>query len=194
MPISFSSGNGGGGSYLRVNMPQNRWTYVSDAGQEDLPNPVIAFDVAKIQLGWLAIDTGFRDWQAWPGNTETVAPGDNYKRGFELDCWVSGGRAAVCGAHGTFSGNSYGQTSFIERLYNEAEKAPEFAAGKVPVVKITASTPISIGKGTSYNLEFVIGKWIDRPDVPETPPEAPVSQPVGNTAASGEAGPDEFGF
>jgi hypothetical protein len=106
MPISFSSGNGGGGSYLRVNMPQNR----------------------------LAIDTGFRDWQAWPGNTETVAPGDNYKRGFELDCWVSGGR------HGTFSGNSYGQTSFIERLYNEAEKAPEFAAGKVPMVKITAST------------------------------------------------------
>jgi hypothetical protein len=62
------------------------------------------------------------------------------------------------------------------------------------MVKITASTPISVGKGTSYNLEFVIGKWIDRPDVSETPPEAPVSQPDSAASASSVASPDEFGF
>ena len=51
--------------------------------------------------------------------------------------------------------------SFCERLYNEAE--PQFGKGNTPIVKITDSEAIKVGKGKSRELKFEIIKWVPRP-------------------------------
>jgi len=180
MPISFGSGSGGGGgAYLRVNMPQNRWTFVGEEQEPVDMGKGVAMDMKNITLGWLLLATGQRDWQPFVNDVETAKPGDDYKKGFELNAWLSDGR------HCTFSGNSYGQTSFIERVYAECEKAAEFSS-KVPVLSVTASTPIAIGKGTSYQLEYSIKAWIERPEI-AAPDAAPPS-------AAPAAADNNFGF
>jgi len=187
MPISFGENSGGGGSYIRVNMPQNRWTFIGDNGDEQVDMARgLAIDVANVKMGWLLIDIGRRDWQPFPSLTErTAKPSDEYKQGFELNCWLNDGRS------GTFSGNSYGQGQFVAKLYNEAEKCPEFTQGMVPIVQVTSSTPVAVGKGTSYDLGFTIAKWISRPaaDAP-----AEVAAPAPAPAPAADADADAFGF
>lgn len=194
MPISFGSNDTAGASnYVRANLPQNRWWAKTDAGDENIDmDRGLAIDIKDVTLGWLHIDVGVRDWQAFPSPSQaTPRPSENHKNGFEVSCWLSDGRPA------TFSGNSYGLGQFIAKLYNEAEKSPEFAAGKVPVVQVTASTPILIGKGTSYEVSFNIAKWIDKPSEDEAPVAAPVAAPApaaAPTATADAPADNNFGF
>lgn len=107
---------------------------------------------------------------------------------FEATCWLSDGREA------TFSGNSYGLGQFIAKLYNKAEQMPEWNQGMIPVVQVTATTPVVIGKGTSYDVGFNIGKWINKPaanEAPAAPAPAPTPAPA---PAAAPAGDDNFGF
>ena len=194
MPISCGSNDTAGASnYVRANLPQNRWWAKTDAGDENIDmDRGLAIDIKDVTLGWLHIDVGVRDWQAFPSPSQaTPRPSENHKNGFEVSCWLSDGRPA------TFSGNSYGLGQFIAKLYNEAEKSPEFAAGKVPVVQVTASTPILIGKGTSYEVSFNIAKWIDKPSEDEAPVAAPVAAPApaaAPTATADAPADNNFGF
>jgi hypothetical protein len=190
MPISFGETSGGGGAYVRVNMPQNRWTLKSDGSDTPIDmSRGLAIDVKNVRFGWMLIDIGRRDWQPWPSVTErTAKPSDEYKQGFEVECCTSDGVRAE------FSGNSYGQGQFIAKLYNAAEKSPEFAAGKVPVVCVTSSTPVAVGKGTSYDMGFTISKWISRPaDGAPAAPAQPAAAPSASTRISKEE-LDAFGF
>ena len=189
MPISFGSNDSDGASnYIRANLPQNRWWAKTDQGDENIDmDRGFAIDIKDVTFGWLHIDVGVRDWQPWPSPSQgTPRPSDNHKNGFEVNCWLSDGRPA------TFSGNSYGLGQFIAKLYNKAETMPEFAQGKVPVVQVTSSTPVLVGKGTSYDVGFSIKTWIDRPSSDDAAPaaapapEAPAAAP----AASG----NDFGF
>jgi len=151
MPISFGESSDASGAYIRVNLPQNRWT-VNKGGDPEVIDMAkgIAIDIANVKFGWLKIAVGTRDWQEWPSPsqplpkpTETDAEGKPaYKQGFDVDCWMSDGTKAQ------FSNNSYGTGQFIAKLYNQAENAPEFAQGMVPVVSVTTSTPVVVGKGT----------------------------------------------
>ena len=151
MPISFGETSDASGAYIRVNLPQNRWT-VNKGGDPEVIDMAkgIAIDIANVKFGWLKIAVGTRDWQEWPSPsqatpkpTETDAEGKPaYKQGFDVDCWMSDGTKAQ------FSNNSYGTGQFIAKLYNQAETAPEFAQGMVPVVSVTTSTPVVVGKGT----------------------------------------------
>ena len=194
MPISFGSNDTAGASnYVRANLPQNRWWAKTDAGDENIDmDRGLAIDIKDVTLGWLHIDVGVRDWQAFPSPSQaTPRPSENHKNGFEVSCWLSDGRPA------TFSGNSYGLGQFIAKLYNEAEKSPEFAAGKVPVVQVTASTPVLIGKGTSYEVSYNIAKWIDKPSKDEAPVAAPVAAPApasAPTATADAPADNNFGF
>lgn len=188
MPISFGDNSGGTSSnYVRVNMPQNRWTFKGDNGDETIDmQRGLAIDIANVRFGWMLIDIGRREWHQWPSITQrTEKPSDEFKQGFEVDCWVMDGRSA------SFSGNSYGQGQFIAKLYNEAEKHPEFAQGMVPVVQVTSSTPVAVGKGTSYDLGFTIAKWINKPAEGAAP--APAPAPVAAPAPTADAAGD-FGF
>ena len=196
MPISFGSNDTAGASnYVRANLPQNRWWAKTDAGDENIDmDRGLAIDIKDVTLGWLHIDVGVRDWQAFPSPSQaTPRPSENHKNGFEVSCWLSDGRPA------TFSGNSYGLGQFIAKLYNEAEKSPEFAEGKVPVVQVTSSTPVLIGKGTSYDVGFNISKWIDKPSEDEAPVAAPVAAPAmapvaAPTATADAPADNNFGF
>lgn len=98
------------------------------------------------------------------------------------------------------SGNSYGLGQFIAKLYNKAETADEFTAGKIPVIQVTSSTPVVIGKGTSYDIGFNIRSWIDKPEAileegasGGTPPVKAEAAPKAPPKASEDADTD-FGF
>ena len=152
-------------NYIRSNLPQNKWWVKTEGGDEPIDmEKGFAIDIKNVTFGWLHIDVGVRDWQPWPSPSQsTPKVSDSHKQGFEVDCWLSDGREA------SMSGNSYGLGQFIAKLYNQAETAKEFAANKIPVIQVTSSTPIVIGKGTSYDIGFNIRKWIDRPEA--TPEE-----------------------
>ena len=192
MPISFGSSEGSGSSlFIRANLPQNRWWVKTEGGDETIDmSRGFAMDIKNVTFGWLHIDIGVRDWQPWPSPSQQIArPSENHKQGFEVNCWLSDGRDA------SFSGNSYGLGQFIAKLYNEAELAPEFA-DKLPVVQVTSSTPVIIGKGTSYDVGFAIRTWIDKPENGAEHPAAaaaPVMAPATVPSAAPAAG-TEFGF
>jgi len=191
MPIEFTSESSGNSNFVRVNLPQNRWTLKAEGGDEVIDmERGIAIDIKNVVFGWLHIDVGVRDWQPWPSPSQQIAkPSDQHKKGFEVDCWMGDGRAAQ------FSGNSYGLGSFIAKLYNDAETRPEFET-KIPVVQVTSSTPVVIGKGTSYDVGFNIRTWIDRPSedaAPAAPEPAPAAAPEPAPAPAASGGSD-FGF
>jgi len=191
MPISFGTSSGDAKPYIRANLPQNRWWVKTDAGDEPIDmDRGFAMDIKNVTFGWLHIDIGVRDWQPWPSPSQQIAkPSENHKQGFEVECWLGDGREA------SFSGNSYGLGQFIAKVYNQAETSPEFAAGKIPVVQITSSTPVVVGKGTSYDVGFTIRTWIDRPaaDAPAAP--APVAaEPAPAPQPAPAAAGNDFGF
>jgi len=73
----------------------------------------------------------------------------------------------------------------------------EFNMGKVPVVQVTSTTPVVVGKGTSYDVGFNIRTWIDKPAGGEPAPAAPAPAPVAAAPAPAPAAPAEgnnFGF
>ncbi len=197
MPISFGETNDSAGAYIRVNLPQNRWT-LSDGGDPKTLDMVkgLAIDIANVKFGWLKIAIGQRDWQEWPSPSQSTPKPQEmdvdgkpaYKQGFDVNCWSSDGTAAQ------FSNNSYGTGQFIAKLYNDAEKHPEFTQGLIPVVSVTSSTPVVVGKGTSYDLGYTIVKWINKPAGGAAPaPEAaaPAPAPAAPTHAEVE---ENFGF
>ena len=199
MPISFGESSGGGGAYIRVNMPQNRWSFNSDGGSQEIDMARgMMIDIKNVRFGWLLIDVGRRDWQPWPSpHQQLPKPSDEYKQGFEVDCWLPDG------SHATFSNNSFGTGQFIAKLYNQAEAAAEFAQGMVPVVQVTSSTPVQVGKGTSYDLGFTIAKWMPKPSgdavAPATAPltapaTAPSEIPGMNREPAPAAAGNDFGF
>ena len=192
MPISFGSAESTASSnFIRSNLPQNKWRVKAEGGDETIDmEKGFAIDIKNVAFGWLHIDVGIRDWQAWPSPSQsTPRPSDSHKQGFEVDCWLSDGREA------SMSGNSYGLGQFIAKLYNQAETAPEFAAGKIPVIQVTSSTPVVVGKGTSYDIGFNIRTRIDKPEAkPEvmgSPPAPAATPPTTPPAASTET---DFGF
>jgi len=192
MPITFGTAESTASTnFIRSNLPQNKWWVKAEGGDETIDmEKGFAIDIKNVTFGWLHIDVGVRDWQAWPSPSQSLPrPSDSHKQGFEVDCWLSDGREA------SMSGNSYGLGQFIAKLYNQAETAPEFAAGKIPVIQVTSSTPVVVGKGTSYDIGFNIRTWIDKPEAkPEaegSPPAPAATPPTTPPAASTET---DFGF
>jgi len=194
MPIKFESETTSDMSYIRVNLPQNKWTIKTPEGDiEDIDMGIgIAIDIKNVVLGWLHIDVGIREFLPWPSPGQQVEKpeGGPHKKGFEVDCWANGRQAQ-------FSNNSYGANQFIAKLYNQVEEDPNFAT-KIPVVQVTTSTPVVIGKGTSYDVGFNIAKWIDRPSGEDKTVEV---QPIAASSYEAPAAPvapatekKDFGF
>ena len=95
-----------------------------------------------------------------------------YKNGFEVEVFVPKH------GHATFSSNTMAVGNFIAAVYNRVENEAEFSSGKVPVVKVTGSSPIVTATGnTTYDIGFVVDKWIEMPDREESE-STPVSQEV----------------
>jgi len=162
MPLNLPAG-GDAKPYIRYMPSLNAWEMSTAEGREEFAfdKPAV-FDIQNVQLGWLLLAEGQRDWQPWPGNKMQPKPTEGeYKPGFEVNVYS----AQMFGDEPvrSFSSNGTGPTMFIQALYNEAEKHDEFAAGKAPVVQITGSKATKVGKGTTRVPQFEIVKWIERP-------------------------------
>jgi len=176
MPITFSEETNDANQYIRVHTPQNKWRIVNYEKEEiefDVSKGM-AIDIKNVKFGWLAIDKGFRDWQPWPSPSQrTTKPEGSveYKNGFEVEVYVPKH------GHATFSSNTMAVGNFIAAVYNKVENEKEFSSGKVPVVKVTGSSPITTATGnTTYDIGFVVDKWIDMPSKEESDSQPPVSQ------------------
>jgi hypothetical protein len=183
MPITFQEESTGTTQYIRVHTPQNKWSIMTaDKELVDLDmSKGMAIDIKNVTFGWLAIDKGFRDWQPWPSPSQRTTKPEGaveYKNGFEVDVYVPKH------GHASFSSNTMAVGNFIAKVYNQVENEPDFASGKVPVIKVTGSSPITTATGnTTYDIGFVVDKWIDMPAKEEAAPSIPVP-PVGESAAS----------
>jgi hypothetical protein len=196
MPLQLPTG-GDAKPYIRFMPSLNAWEMSTEAGREEFAfdKPAV-FDIQAIQLGWLLLAEGQRDWQPWPGNKPTAKPAEGeYKAGFEINVYSSQmfGDEPVR----AFSSNGTGPTMFIQALYNECEKHAEFAAGKSPVVQLTGSKATKVGKGTTRVPQFTITKWIDRPaalggGTPAPAAAAPAPAPAAKPAPAAATVGDEF--
>lgn len=160
MPLNI--GGGGGNPFIRFKASINSWEKSNaDSGTSEFTwdSPAI-FDVEHVQLGWLLLAEGQRDWQAWPNNAQTPQPEGEYKRGFSCQVFSK----ALFGAEPVreFCTSASGCVEFIKELYNSCEA--NFGKGQVPVVKITGSRATKIGKGTTRIPTFEVVKWVDRPE------------------------------
>lgn len=162
MPLAIPSG-GDSKPYIKFLASLNSWQMSGEAGAQEfnMDKPVV-FDLANIQLGWLWLAEGMRDWQPWPDNKQIPKPAEGeYKAGFDVQVMSTqmfGGEPVRA-----FASNGTGAVMFIQALYAEAEKHPEFEGGLSPVVQITNAKPLKVGKGNTRVPQFNIVKWVPRP-------------------------------
>lgn len=187
MPLAIPS-SGESKPFIRFLASINSWQMSVEGGTVEFTfDKPAAFDIQNVQLGWLLLETGNRDWQPWPDNAQTKKPEGEYKAGFEVAVFSTqmfGGEPVR-----SLSSNATGSVMFIQELYAEAEKHPEFAQGLTPIVQLTGSKALKVGKGNTRVPQFQIVKWVPRPaafNEGDAPAPAPVAAPK---AAAPKAAP-----
>jgi hypothetical protein len=178
MPISISSG-GSGKPWLRFSAQLDQWQTSSADGSTRVVTPrQLAIDVERMQLGWLELGAGTRTWTPWPGNKKIASPGGEAKVGVAVDVLspsAFGDRVLreICS-------NAVATTRFVEAVYNQTEA--EHGKGLVPLVEITGSTPVKIGKGATRDIVWKLIKMMPRPaemsGAPAAAPAAPAPAPT----------------
>lgn len=195
MPISLGN-NGTGRPYIRFTPQGNAWMKAGENGQDEFDPRTsgMLIDVARAQLGWLTLKEGTREWEPWPSiSSPTKKPNPDAKTGFTVSVYAP--KLLGDEVH-DFSANSTASTRFFETLYNKVEAEGELEGGRVPLVQITGSKLLKIGKGTTREVEFTITKYVDRPkplaeishDAPEEPKktETKKAEPAKQTVSSDE--------
>jgi hypothetical protein len=148
--------------YLGYGPQKDRWS-VPDNGvakEIDIIGKLIAMDPENGQIGWLSINNGTRDWHGFAITDDLPErPGPNYKLAFSLLVYAP--KALGSPEIHEMCASTSAHNSFCEALYNGCES--EFDKGKIPIVKITGTTPRKVGKGSTADIHFEIVKWIERP-------------------------------
>jgi hypothetical protein len=177
MPLAIPSG-GDASPYIRFGAAINAWQMSDTDGRaiEFEFNQPAVFDIQNVQLGWLLLETGNRDWKPWPGNAQQPKPEGEYKAGFDIKVYSK----QLFGDEPlrSYSSNSTGNVMFMQDLYNQAETAAEFAQGMSPVVQITGSKALKVGKGNTRVPQFQIVKWVARPVAFDSGQEAATAKPA----------------
>ena len=195
MPINLGN-SGSGRPYIRFTPLGNAWIKGSENGpaEFDPRTSGMLIDVARAQLGWLTLSEGSREWSPWPSMASpTKKPTAEAKTGFMVSVYAP--KLLGDEVH-DFSANSTASTRFFETLYNKVEAEGELDKGRVPLVQITGSKLLKIGKGTTREVEFTITKYVDRPkslaeiqaELVEEPKKAdpPKTEPAKQTADADE--------
>lgn len=158
MPLSL--GGGEVRPFIRFKASLNSWEMSTPEGVVEFSwDAPAVFDVENIQLGWLLLGEGVREWQPWPGNRQTPKPEGEWKPGFI--CQVYSKSLFGDDPVREYSSSATGNVEFIKKLYNEAEA--NFGKGQVPVVKMTGAKAERIGKGNTRIPTFTIEKFVARP-------------------------------
>ncbi len=182
MPLGIISGEGR--PFIRFAIQENRWEKSSEDGPVDFdPSVPFLMDVERAEGGWLMVSTGVRDWKSWGHNDASKAPpkpGTEYKQAYSVLCY--GAKAFGDDQVYELCSNQKAMLTFVAAVFERAEG--QFGSGKVPLVKITGSKPIKIGKGKSRDIHFEIVKYVDRPEAFD---EAKADAPVAADEWEGEA-------
>jgi hypothetical protein len=191
----------------RVQGPDGAW---ADQASKPYPNPTFAVDFGSMEVGYVKfakpptflvvpyLGEGRTDYPLQP---DEMVPGDKpgdkpkkaFQPGFRLK--VMSQKTFGDGEPRYFAGSSKALMGGVDALYREFIRAPEAAAGKMPVVTSVDTKTIETKgpKGTTKNYQpiFSIVQWIDRPAgfgertvpppggaMPAAPRPAPVQQPA----------------
>lgn len=143
---------------------QSDGSWMSDKVDITSQNPSFVVDFQSLEIGWAAfLPTGPSFVMAPLGQAMPAKPTADHKQSFKVRLFspkfLDGLRE--------FSSSSKAVIGQIDNLHTEYEAAPEAAAGKLPVVKLTGSKPITTkgpqGTSTNYSPTFEIVSWADRP-------------------------------
>lgn len=172
-------------------------------------------DMANIEVGWIAFTATGPDFQMMPlGATIPPRPTQEHKQGVRLTVKL----AKDCGGDvREIASSAKAFLRGLDELHTAYQAGEKANPGKLPVIIIKDTVPITSGEGakktTNYAPVFEITAWVDRPQdltekpgaAPETPKQTPPAtgstrvdppQPVTRTpepamAAAGDV--DDFG-
>lgn len=176
-----AEGSGDFTPYVKYNAKAGRWYYRNEGSSEDLEivNPVFAFDLARIQTGWIFYAAGQapqRVADPGPGVVAEKPPGGlAYKRGFWVKIWnqETGVRE--------FSSCAAAVVGPICEMYNTFEELGGQYPGQAMVCQCVKVVPVKGKKDTNYAPVFELKGWRSVPQFahhaapaqPEPRPQAP---------------------
>lgn len=166
MPLPNLANSSGGDfdPYLSFNAKAGRWYSKPDDGGEqyEVTNMIAVFDLSNIKTGWFAFAEGAAPEKVFDPSLTQAAPkpgNDRAKRGFEVRVFSEKNIGGVR----EFSSTAGVAIEAINTIYDAWEAAPESKAGKLPVIKCKAVTPVKTKHGTNYAPVLEIVSWVDRP-------------------------------
>lgn len=193
MPLNFVS-SGGGSPFIRFSVEDNEWvrsTPEGDLTTVEMTSAPVLIDIENIQQGWLKLSGG-RDWIEWPNNDPqgVAKPSDMHKQGISVNFYST----KLFGDESTreFCTSGVGALEFIKKLYNACED--KFGKGEIPVVHITGSTKVKIGKGNSRIPDFEIKGWKPRPDDMGAESSSSLETPSAAASDTAQAASDDVNF
>lgn len=117
----------------------------------------VVMDVDSIRTGWQVWEGDIPKWTWNPSVSQMLPrPGDEHKKGWEVNCAIGGGKTVLWSQSGAAS---WGALTGL---------APAFAeqpAGKCALVKISGIRHERFNKGGKTAIPVLdVVKWVDRPD------------------------------
>lgn len=122
-------------------------------------------DLQNIEIGWIMFAANSApDFRLVPiGQPTGPQPSENHKEGFRLLCKL----ARDCGGDvREIASTAKVALAGFDQLHNDYLSAPQSKAGKLPVVTLVRTIPVTTGglnKSTNYRPEFKIVSWVERP-------------------------------
>jgi hypothetical protein len=133
------------------------------------PPPKFAIDFGSLEVGYGHFSANGPDFRLAPEGQQVPAqPLDKddkgrfkYRAMFRVKLF-----GKVLGGLREWSSASNSALEAVEDLYSKFRAAPEATQGKIPIVELTKTLPVTFGKGqrqrTIYAPCFVIAGWTDR--------------------------------
>jgi hypothetical protein len=155
-------------------------------------NFTAVFDCENIEIGWINFPLGAApDFvMVAAGQPMPNRPSANHSQGVRFMMKLSKAVAADAASIREISGTSQAFKRGIEDLHNDYEAQKAANPGKLPIVTLKSTTPVTSGQGTkkstNYQPVFEIVGWAPRPDdlvfVPKSGAVQPVTAPVAHAA------------
>lgn len=180
--------NGKAGRVLRVDRVQENGTYASDE-VDVTQNFKAIFDFENIEVGWINFPPGGAPdfCMAALGDPYPQRPSNNHAQGVRFMMKLAKDTAGDGAAIREVAGTSAVFRMGIDELHDAYSAQKAANAGKLPIVTLRSTLPVTSGSGakksTNYQPVFEIVGWAARPDDLVFVPKARTKQ----TAAAGTA-------
>lgn len=184
MGLGLQMGDGNFTPYVKFDARAGRWFTKSATGDIDITDGFTAvFDFDQIEIGWMIFASGVAPAYV----TQDISlglpakPQGDWKQGFKMNIALPSSIAG--GGARELSSTAKAMIGVIDRLHTEFSEAPERAAGKLPVLKMSGTTVVETkgpqGVTRNYSPNLSIVSWVDRPaTLPKKGTAAPASAPA----------------